>query len=301
MIDIAIRKRRRHWARRGLIEDNAFAVRWLPDVAVPAERAHAFGLAPNTIDSINSVIRAVRSVVYDRCLMAGGYPTFLLEKTTKFTDVDFVLIVYAQVDYCSFYINFAKLVEEQLDPDKTWRFEAYCCSLLYPYDLRIGDVPLSDKSSISFLSKRTDTEEVEDYPFTMNVVKLKADGVNVADFCFFVRSTPLHKRETLSKEEVIDSLLQVGDGHEYERAIDEINTSYDMDFLTNIARFDGRNGGLHCCDVSDENDVDKVDKRCLPVFKKGSEASNSRRLKKYRERVSKSFKRHVRELRRLAV
>nr|BDT63172.1 MAG: hypothetical protein [Hemigrapsus takanoi nimavirus] len=296
MIDIAIRQRRRHLARRGLVEDNAFAARWLSDVAVPTERALASGLAPNTIDSMNSVIRAVRSVVYDRCLMVGGYPTFLLEKTTKFSDVDFVLIVDAQVDYYSFYIYFTRLVEEQLDPDKNWQFEVYY-HLLFPYCVRIGDVPLSDKSYISFVTKGTKTKKMEDYP-DMQVVKLKADGVNVADFCFFVQRTAL--KQTLSKESVVDSLLRVGEGYDYERAINKINDSYDTCFVMNLARFDGPDGGLHCCDVSDENDVDKVDKRCLPVFKKGSEASKSRRLK-YRERVSKSFKRHVKELRGLAM
>lgn len=300
MIDTAIRQRRRHLARRGLVEDNAFAARWLSDVAVPAERALASGLAPNTIDSMDNVIRAVRSVVYDRCLMAGGYPTFLLEKTTKFSDVDFVLIADAQVDYYSFYMNFAKLVEEQLDPDKNWHFEAHC-SLLFPYGVRIRNVPLSDKSSISFVTKGTETEEKEDYPFykEMGIVKLKDDDVHVADFCFFVQSTA-PKRLTLNQETVIDGLLRIGEGYEYEMAIDKINDSYDMYFVMNIARFDGPDGGLHCCDVSGKNDVDKVGKRCLPVVRERSKASKSRRLK-YRERVSKSFKSHVRELRGLVV
>ena len=83
MIDTVIRQKRRHSARRGLVEDNAFAARWLPDISMPAERALASGLAPNTIDSMNSVIQAVRNTVYDRCLMAGGYPTFLLKKNDK--------------------------------------------------------------------------------------------------------------------------------------------------------------------------------------------------------------------------
>ena len=297
MIDTAIRQRRRHLARRGLVEDNAFAARWLPDVAVPAERALASGLAQNTIDSMNNVIRAVRSVVYDRCLMAGGYPTFLLEKTTKFSDVDFILIADAQVDYYSFYINFAKLVEEQLDPYKTWQFEAHC-HLLCPYNVRITDIPLSVKSSISFVTRGTEMEETVDYPPEMQVLKLKTDDVNIADFCFFIHSSVLGK-STLSKERVIDSLLQVGD-YEYERAVYKIKDTYDTCFVMNIARFDDPDGGLHCWDVSDESDVDKVDKRCLPVFKKGSEASRSRTLK-YRDRVSKSFKRHVKELRRLAM
>lgn len=302
MIDTTIRQRRRHLVRRGLLEDNAFAARWLPDVTVPAERALASGIAPNTIDSMNSVIRAVRSVVHDRCLMAGGYPTFLLEKTTNFVDVDFLMLVNAQVDYYSFYINFARLVEEQLDPYKNWRFETYC-HLLSLYGVRIRDVPLSDKSSISFMTNGTETKEKEDYPGSLNkemhVVKLKTDDVNVADFCFFVQSTAL-KRLTPVKERVIDSLLRVGEGYEYERAINKINDSYDTNFASNVARFDGPNGGLHCCDVSGKDDVDKVDNRYIPVFKEGSEASESRRLK-YKERVSKSFKRHVKELRGLTV
>lgn len=277
---VATTRSKIHLVRRGLVEDNAFANRRLLDIAVPIERALASGLAPNTIDSMNSVIRAARSVIHDRCMMAGGYPTFLLEKTTKFSDVDFVLVVDEQADYYSFYINFARLIEEQLDPDKNWQFETYG-HLLSSYDVKVSDVPLSDKSSISLVAKGTKKE----YPASSNmqIIKLKADGINVAFFCFFVQSTPF-KRVTSSKEMVIDGLVRVGEGYAHKRAI---NNTY---FLTNVAHFNGPDGCLHCHDISEKNNV-----RCLPIFKKRSKASEKRRLK-YRARVSKSFSYLVKEL-----
>ena len=293
MIDKAIQQRQKHFARRGLLEDNAFAVKWLPNVDVPIERTLVSGLSPYIIDSMNSVIRAMKSVVNDHCLMAGGYPTFLLGKTTKFSDVDFFLIVDAQEDYYSFYTNFAKLIEEQLDPYKNWKFEAYC-HLMSPYSVRVGDVSLSEKSSISFVT--TEVKEKEDYPnMEMQVLKLKTNGVNVADFCFFIQSR-LSKKQTLRKESVIDSLSRIGEGYEYDRAIDEINNTFDTCFAMNIARFDG--GLLHCYDVSGIDVIEQVDKKCLPIFiRKGSEG----RKIKYQQRVSRDFKRHVTAMRRLVV
>ena len=246
---------------------------------MPSERALASGLAQNTIDSMNSVIQAMRSVIYDRCLMAGGYPTFLLGKTTKFFDIDFVLILKSQVDYYSFYINFAKLIEEQLDPDKKWQFKAYC-HLPLQYCVTIKDVPLSEKSSITFVSRQMH------YP--VQVVKLKTDDVNIADFCFFVQNCG-PDISTIDKESVVTSLLKSN------KAITRIHDSYDSHFVMNVACF-GPDGDLHCYDVSDENDINKVDKKCIPIFI--DKVSEDRYLK-YKERVSKNFKCFVREMRRI--
>ena len=134
---------------------------------------------------------------------------------------------------------------------------------------------------MSVITQGTETKENVDYPSRFNmeiqVVKLKTNNVNVANFCFFIQKTG-HKKQTLSNEGVIDSLQRVGEGYEYERAINKIYVSYDTYFMMNIARFDGPDGGLHCCDESDKKDVDKVDDRCLPVFRRGPEMSKIRGL-----------------------
>ena len=277
--------------RLGFIDDgdNSFASRMLMDITVPVKTT----LSPFLTDKnegINNVIQAMRKLFYNQCLIAGGYATFLLGKTTSFLDVDFFLMIEPQSDYSLFYTKFVHLINQELDPQKEWDFEAIFKSS-GDYTLKTSTFQLS---KYSFMSLNGELK----YP-RMHVIKLKAAGINVADFCFYIRNSSLNSDEEAPIQDKILPLDNNDGDDGLQEYVKTIKDNLDVYFVMNVARFNGSTGGLHCWDISGVKDEDKIDRKCEePVFKTLTIRSEERRAK-YKRRISKSFKHYVRCLRRL--
>ena len=92
----------------------------------------------------------------------------------------------------------------------------------------------------------------------------------------------------------IDSVMCTNQAIEHKKILTRaINKVCDSDFLMTIAHFEDH--GLYCVDVSYKRLVDQIDNKYIPIFF----PRNERREKKYRCRVSKKFKRHIKVRREL--
>lgn len=216
----------------GMLKNDSLVGKTLMDISVPTRRALISGLEETTIDSINSVIQAAQSVIHNRCVMVGDYPSFLIKESFTFPYVCFIFIVKQQIDFYSFYINFAKLIEEHLNPDIDWQFNVYH-DQKNNYKVTINYIPLTEKSSISFFSGGSSD---------LHTVELKANDVEVAKFCFFVKKMANSMELTLiNKEMVCDSLIPV------EEFVDYIDRFPLLTLIRYAAFFNGHNGGLYLC------------------------------------------------------
>lgn len=234
--------------------------------------------------------------------MAGGYPTFLLGKTTTFSDIDFVLMINHKENYEMFFEAFVKLLSVCLDSTKQWDFDAF-----FPSDRESSTVEISPNTRLHF--KGTNSE-YQIMIGSMLVLKLKESGKPVADFCFFVTvkiDTLGLTNETIYPY-ILDKLASVDrtNKNRSEEMVRLIQKNYDSAFVKNVAwlspLYDSNNSdvgdGPNCCDVSCIEDDFAVDKRMVPLFPKSCKPD---RVHKYTARVSTLFKSHVRELRRLSI
>lgn len=259
-----------------------YTTKLLPNIYVPTERALTSGHHQSNIDAMNSVIRAVRNSIHDRCFMAGSYPTFLLEKMANFSEIDFHLISNRQLDEYGFYRNFCQCIAEKLDPNKNWKFELWS-KVIFPPGPQMKVIPISEQSILSFMGNVKN----EECSSKLHTIKLKVDRVNIANFCFSFKE--MEEPETL-KENIINNLLPIT-GEDYAQVI---YNSYDTYLLMNVAHFTGPdNNELDCCDISGKKDIDKIDKKGKPVFKtknEGSECKYITRLSGFLTNIKRIYK-----------
>ena len=278
---------------------------------VPVEaivREPLFGASHYSPDNLGlsrimeGVIRGVRDSPFrHRCVMVGGYPTFLLGKTDKFSGVDFLFVHQPQADNVSFFIQFTTELVRHLSPDKRWIFEA-CCEPENDdnnYSIRMHDIHLSENALMMFVTKARDqghiNRDASRETVTTNTLKLSYEGINVANFCF-VGLSQGEKRLTVNGETAIDSIVCVNQAKEHNIVTGVINKICDSDFVMAAAHFeDHGDTRLRCVDVSFKRLIDQVDNKYIPIFF----PSNERRAKKYGYRVSSKFKRHIKARREL--
>lgn len=258
----------------------------LSSAAVNSYKFRCFDRVPLPSDSAQiKVIEAVDRIFGTRCVMAGGFPTFLLGKTTEYGDVNFVLMYESTPSALLWTRFFVDLVRHkfanELDTTKKWHFEAVGCSFE-----DIEDLP--EHISMSFS---------EDITTVKTKLKLYESGVLVADFTLF------ESKET-SKSTHEPLLLEVGTRHLYELAA-ALRECYDTPLAMNIARaLPEKSGGemmLECYDISGVlAEEKKLDGRHRPRFVFGSSTMvNNSRSTKYTKRLSRAYKTHCTEMRRL--
>lgn len=236
------------------------------------------------------IVKAVDKIFGTRCVMAGGFPTFLLGKTTEYGDINFVLMCEAMPSAAAALARaqfFEDLVRHkfanELDVKKKWHFEAIGCGAIV---VVVEDLP--DHITMSFSEDNTASAAAAQ-------LKMYENGVPVADFTLFERKVSFKNTD----EPPI--LLEVGTRHLYELA-EALRESYDTPLVMNIARI--RPGGemaLECYDISGVlAEEKKLDGRHRPRFGHGSTTSTTNnRVMKYTKRLSKAYKTHCTEMRRL--
>ncbi|MPC77278.1 hypothetical protein E2C01_071729 [Portunus trituberculatus] len=293
------------------ISGNNFRERYLPDVTVPAkaiELEPSFSssyYSPDNVGYLSSIMEGIIKGVRDspfrhRCVMVGGYPTFLLGKTEKFGGVDFLFVHQPQADNVSFFVQVASVLARHLNPDIIWFFEA-CCELENNdnnYSITMHGIHLTGNAHMMFVTKARDQGHINASRETMtiNTLKLSFEGIHVANFCF-VGLFPGEKRLTVNGATAIDSIMCVNQAKEQHNIVTGvINKICDSGFVMAAAHFeDHGDTHLYCVDVSFKSLIDQVDNKYIPMFF----PHNERRAKKYGCRVSRMFKRHIKAQRKL--
>lgn len=248
---------------------NAYKFRFFESIPIPADSAQ------------NIVIEAADRIFGPRCAIAGGFPTFLLGKTTEYGDINFVLVyeaTSAALLWTRFFVDLVKYkFASELDSTKKWHFEAVGCS----YE-DVEDLP--EHISVSF------SEEIA----VETKLRLYEKGVLVADFTpFECKGTPKSTCDPL--------LLEVSTRHLYELAA-VLRERYDTPIAMSIARVPPERNqgemGLECYDISGVlSEEKKLDWRYRPRFIDSLKTNN--RSTKYAKRLSRSYKTHCTEMRRL--
>lgn len=247
----------------------------LSSAAVNSFKFRRLGEIPLPDGSVQvKVIEAVNRIFGSRCVAAGGFPTFLLGKTTEYGDINFVLMYESTPSELLWTRFFVDLVRHdfarELDGSVKWCFEAVGCT----YE-DINDLP--EHISMTFSEDPTTVK-----------LKLYGDGILVADFSLFEG-----KGATNEAKEPL--LLEIGTRHLHQLA-EALREHYDTPLVMNIARFLRENGKmvLECYDLSGVlSEENKLDRRYRPLFITDpvSTTHNSRAIK-YAKRLSKRYKKH---------
>lgn len=225
------------------------------------------------------VIEAVDKIFGTKCVMAGGFPTFLLGKTIEYGDINFVLLYDSMPSAPLLTQFFVDLIRREfankLDATKKWHFEVVGCSFE-----DIKDLPEHITVTVS-----NDTT-------AKTKLKLYENGVLVADL------TPFGHKETSNHKH----LLEIG--NQLSALAGALRENYDVPLMMNIAKVQTTNREegmvLNCYDVSGiPVEEKKLDGRYRPRFKGSTTTVNRDRLRKYTKRLSRAYKTHCTEMRRL--